>query len=161
MRLQCGKDGSNGEVQLQGESARYEPGSPPAEPRRLNKVQHPLSQPIVTSGCKRCDRMTGSMVGWWSHQVLLISFNTMHSGPVALLVKPARRASPVLTSKVSVVHLSDDPVAWNSDTLPFVRLPGFSEVCLQRHVYVHEGVYGGSGTWLYCGVCFKLHVLLM
>ena len=86
------------EVQQQGESARYEPGSPPAEPRRLNKVQHPLSQPIVTSGCKRCDRMTSSMVGWWSHQVLLISFNTMHSGPVALLVKPAWSASPVLTS---------------------------------------------------------------
>ena len=58
-----GKDGSNGEVQQQGKSARCEPGSPPVEPRRLNKVQHPLSHPIVTSGCKRCYRIASSLGG--------------------------------------------------------------------------------------------------
>ena len=35
----------------------------PAEPGDSNKVQHLLSQPIVTSGCTQCDRMVSSTGG--------------------------------------------------------------------------------------------------
>ena len=56
-------------------------------------------------------------------RVLLLSYNTMHSGPVALLVKPAWSASPVFDLSVNCSSLALREFGISDDSTAFPATP--------------------------------------